>query len=357
MISAKQQRTILSVLPKKSGMTLAGCRIISAETYDRLFGRLQPGLRKFHSGGMIFRLTEREIVLMKRTAFLFIFLFVAAAGLHAFRLNAGVVLPVSLGLNFAGTAGVWPGLIYGGGLTAGADFLENQIASGTRFSAAGYGLVSMDSYFLPEDKFAAGSRIVFYNLRYGADVRFHFLENIFFGLGPQFLYAFQGSYGTSELLTNFTTNMTGLDIYLTLSGGYEFRILGRALTLPVQARISYDLTVPNAHVFEFGVAAALVWSWELWPDLPPAPRAPETNTVKPVPVRQTPAAPTNAVVPLKRYTLSEIQKLPVTEIILTAEAAMERNDRDYAQLLVREGLVKEPDNTRLLELLSRLISR
>ncbi len=59
--------------------------------------------------------------------------------------------------------------------------------------------------------------------------------------------------------------------------------------------------------------------------------------------------------PLDRYSVAEIRKLPIRTIVETARQAIQENDREYARSLVKEGLVREPDNRDLLGLFSELL--
>lgn len=57
----------------------------------------------------------------------------------------------------------------------------------------------------------------------------------------------------------------------------------------------------------------------------------------------------------KRLKRNEIQKLETPEIVRLAREARDSNAVDYARELVKEGLLKEPDNTELLTLFSELM--
>ncbi len=77
---------------------------------------------------------------------------------------------------------------------------------------------------------------------------------------------------------------------------------------------------------------------------PAAPRKPDPAAVTPAETR--PEA--------RKYSYSEIQKMPVEEILSNARAAVTARDYEYARLLVREGLLKEPENPALLRIFTQL---
>jgi hypothetical protein len=61
--------------------------------------------------------------------------------------------------------------------------------------------------------------------------------------------------------------------------------------------------------------------------------------------------------PIRKYPAAEIQQMTVSEITALAKWAIQENESEYAKLLVKEGLVKEPDNPELLSILTNLMNK
>lgn len=177
--------------------------------------------------------------------------------------GVGVTVPCILGVNFTERTGNWPGFITGGGVTAEVYFLKNIFFSGSRLGLRLYGLFSVDQYFLPSDKFASGSSILSENVRYGADLLFGSPGSFFGGMGAGMIYTFYGNYGSSPVRTDFSPDMTGNDVFISALIGYEWEWVPGRLVMPFDFRVSWNLTVPNSTVIEFGLDISLVWRFGL----------------------------------------------------------------------------------------------
>jgi hypothetical protein len=83
----------------------------------------------------------------------------------------------------------------------------------------------------------------------------------------------------------------------------------------------------------------------------------QTNTIKEISMETNSSVIINLVKkPTRKYPAAEIQQMTVSEITALAKWAMQENESEHAKLLVKEGLVKEPDNNELLSLLTKLMT-
>lgn len=107
--------------------------------------------------------------------------------------------------------------------------------------------------------------------------------------------------------------------------------------------------MPGYPLVMMNISTSLSIGILLWNTLPPASEQSTAPAPKPAP------AETKKITETK--TLDQIMKMPVPEIVNLSKTALSEGNTNYAKTLIREGLVKEPDNSELLELFKRLINK
>jgi hypothetical protein len=191
-------------------------------------------------------------------SFFRILLLVVSLPISALSFDVGLKVPVALGADITGsTAGFWPGFVTGGGFSAGCTFLEDA-RNRTAWSVNIFGMFTFDQYALPQDFFTSGAFLCEYNIRYGADLEFHFWNGFHVGAGALAIYTFGGSYGDASGLKNsLPSGALGHTLGATVTGGYNWEIVRDLLYLPVEVRASWLFSVPHASLWEFGMTLGL----------------------------------------------------------------------------------------------------
>ena len=93
-------------------------------------------------------------------------------------------------------------------------------------------------YFPYSGQFPENITINYFNLRYGANVKFY-IKNIFLGAGFGVLYTMYGTYGTSTARQKMSNDYLGNDFFFTLLGGYEYKLSDK-FSLPLEFNLHID---------------------------------------------------------------------------------------------------------------------
>ncbi len=120
-------------------------------------------------------------------------------------------------------------------------------------------MYSRDAFYPSPEYYDPGSYVVSDNVRYSFNLFFRFPSGWYAGAGPLFSWTFSGEYGSADRRGAFSSEMTGLDIAISVCGGYEWEWIRDRLSVPVGAQWNAILTVPGVVLMEFGIHAGLIW--------------------------------------------------------------------------------------------------
>ncbi len=175
-------------------------------------------------------------------------------------IDLGIRIPCSFNTIFTASTGMWMGISFGGGLSAGVSLLENYLWGGSRISLEASAVCGDNETMLPSAYYAEGSFIRQLDIRWGVNLCLWITRNIFAGGGFSVASIFAGAQGNASYSSRLTNTMLGNDLHASFLIGYSFA-LTPALAIPIACRIEYILPVnlPTSKPFEFGITTGITW--------------------------------------------------------------------------------------------------
>ncbi len=187
----------------------------------------------------------------------FVFFFLIYTSVYLYSQNQIVWLslkiPVHYGIVNPEGYSPWNGYVLG--ITAAGELVKNNAFTSFEYEIS----VINEEYNLPEEDFFKNSFISITSLKNSFNLKFYpKFSQLFFGIGIEFITQLNGKFGDSTMVKTIDTEYLGTDTYLTLKTGYFYKI-NESLSMPIEFKFIYDLTVKKSTVINVGLNAGIAF--------------------------------------------------------------------------------------------------
>lgn len=192
---------------------------------------------------------------MLKKFFAFIFLLYISA--YAYSQNQIILLsvkmPVHYGMVNPEDYSPWNGYVLG--ITGAGEFIKKNRITSFEYEIS----IINERYNLPEEDFFKNSFISITSLKNSFNLKLYpGFSSLFFCIGIEFITQINGKFGDSTMEKSIDTGYLGTDTYLTLKTGYFYEI-NESLSLPVEFKFVYDLTVKKSTVINIGLNVGMAF--------------------------------------------------------------------------------------------------